>query len=348
MHVIGLDIGGANLKAAHSDGSCRTRPFPIWQRPDDLESELRKLISDWLPCRAMAVTMTAELADCFETKAEGVQRIVSSVEQLAHGDSVQSPTPVLFWQTSGEFVAPDIAVEFPLLTAAANWHALATFIGRIEPEGNSLLIDVGSTTCDIIPMEDGIPMPTGRTDAERLLSGELVYSGVERTPVCAIAYSVPMGDQYSQVAAELFATTRDVYLLLDDIPEEADDTNTANGKPATHSAAHDRLARQFCQDRFEFDQETAQRVAQFFADVQQQRITGAIDRVLKSMNGPCQSVMISGAGAFLAERIVGAHKLLGQLERHSLNKMFSPETATSACAFALAKLGAEKIVAVVE
>lgn len=346
MHVIGLDVGGANLKAAHSDGPCRTRPFPIWQRPEDLGSELKQLISDWLPCRTLAVTMTAELADCFETKADGVRHIVSQIAELAAEQKSPCPLPVFYWQTSGEFVTPDVAIEFPQLTAAANWHALATFVGRMVPDGNSLLIDLGSTTCDIIPLEDGIPLPTGRTDAERLISGELVYSGVERTPLCAVAYSVPLGAHYSQVAAELFATTRDVYLLLGDLPAVVGDTNTANGKPATKQAAHDRLARQFCQDRTEFDADTALQVAQFFADVQQQRIAGAIDRVLKSMSGPCRQVIISGAGSFVIERIVAAHKRLAKLERHSLNDLFSKEAATAACAFALARLGAEGLIEV--
>jgi probable H4MPT-linked C1 transfer pathway protein len=290
--------------------------------------------------------MTGELADCFETKADGVQHIVSQVEELASKSDARQSIPAFYWQTSGEFVTAEIAIEFPLLTAAANWHALATFVGRMVPDGNSLLIDLGSTTCDVIPLEDGTPLPAGRTDAERLVTGELVYTGVERTPLCAIAYSVPIGDHYSQVAAEVFATTQDVYLLLDELTEDEQDTNTANGKPATKSSAHDRLARQFCQDRDEFDYETAKRVAQFFADVQHQRISGAIDRVLRSMSTPCQNVVLSGAGSFLVDRIAKEHKQLSQMVCYSLNEMFSPEAATSACAYALARLGSEKIVVV--
>lgn len=343
MHVIGLDVGGANLKAAHSDGPCRSRPFPIWQRPDDLGKEIMELISDWLPCRAFAITMTAELADCFDTKADGVRHIVSQLETVAQTVAPNGITPTAYWHTSGEFVPADIAIEFPLLTAAANWHALATFVGRMVPAGNSLLIDLGSTTCDIIPIIDGIPLPTGRTDGHRLLSSELVYSGVERTPLCAVAYSVPLEEQYSQLAAELFATTRDIYLLLDDTSENDRDHNTANGKPATKRFAHDRLARQLCQDRTELDLETAIKVAKFLASVQQQRITGAIDRVLKNMNGECHQVVVSGAGSFLIDRILSDHRQLKQAQRFSLNDLFSPAAATAACAFALARLATEKL-----
>ena len=123
-HIVGLDIGGANLKAAHSDGACRSCPFPLWKSPDRLAEELARLISDWLPGSGLAVTMTGELADCFETKSEGVDRILTAVEQVAE------KTPIAVWQTAGEFVDTGTAREFWQLTAAANWHALATFVGR--------------------------------------------------------------------------------------------------------------------------------------------------------------------------------------------------------------------------
>lgn len=336
-HVVGLDIGGANLKAAHSDGECRSRPFPLWQSPEQLTEELRELIADWLPARAIAVTMTGELADCFATKAEGVDRILASVEKLA------DDMPVAVWQTGGEFVAPEFAREFPLLVAAANWHALATFVGRMAPDGRSLLIDVGTTTCDIIPIENGLPMPSGRTDLDRLQSGELVYSGVRRTPVCAVAHSVPLGEGYVQLAAELFATMFDVHLLTGDIAEDESDCDTANGRPATAEAAHDRLARAICGDRSEVQLDEVQSIANFLADVQQQRLNGALTRVISATAGPIESVLISGSGSFLARRLAANHPKLSSSTVHELSAIFSPETAEAACAFALAKLGVEQI-----
>jgi len=67
--------------------------------------------------------------------------------------------------------------------AAANWLALATYAGRLAPRGPAVLLDVGSTTTDVIPLQDGTPVPRGRTDPERLESKELVYTGVRRTPL---------------------------------------------------------------------------------------------------------------------------------------------------------------------
>jgi probable H4MPT-linked C1 transfer pathway protein len=339
-HIVGLDIGGANIKAAHSDGECRSRSFPLWKSPEKLAETLTDLIGDWLPCSGVAVTMTGELADCFETKAEGVDRILIAVEQAA------GKSPIAVWQTAGEFVDVDTAREFWQLTAAANWHALATFVGRVAPAGTSLLIDVGSTTTDIIPIRDGLPNPTGRTDSERLISAELVYSGVRRTPVCAVAYSVPLdrevgGNGYSQLAAEFFATTQDVYLLQGDIAEISEDHDTANGRPATVAGAHNRLARQLCCDRTELSLDEAKSVADFLANVQRQRISGAIDRVLTTLESTCEAVIVSGEGSFLANQILDNHSKLNAVPRHSLATMFSAETAAAACAFALAKLASE-------
>ena len=340
-HIIGLDIGGANLKAAHSDGACRSKTFPLWKSPELLTETLTDLISDWLPCSGIAVTMTGELADCFETKAEGVDGILTAIEQAV------GKTQIAVWQTAGEFVDLGTAREFWQLTAAANWHALATFVGRVAPEGNSLLLDIGSTTTDVIPLQNGLPNPTGRTDSERLISAELVYSGVRRTPVCAVAYSVPIerevsGNGYSQLAAEFFATTQDVYLLQGNLAENPEDLDTANGRPATIAGAHDRLARQLCCDRSELSLDEAKSVADFLANVQRRRISGAIDRVLSTFDSPCAAVIVSGEGNFLANQILENHSKLKDVPRHSLAEMFSAETSTAACACALARLAAER------
>ena len=229
MRIVGLDIGGANLKLADADGRGRSRAFAMWKDFSRLECVLSEQLDAFGDADLVAVTMTAELADCFATKAEGIDFILNAVERAA------DRRPVFVWQTGGEFVTPDEAQELPELVAAANWHALATWAGRIAPAGKALLADLGSTTADFIPIENGMPVPVGRTDLERLQSGELVYSGVRRTPLCAVASSVEFRGASCPLAAELFATTLDVYLLLGERADEPANTDTANGKPATIS-----------------------------------------------------------------------------------------------------------------
>ena len=85
MQIIGLDIGGANLKAAGVDGAAVSRPFAIWREPERLGQELSALLSQLPVADAVAVTMTAELADCFGTKDQGVRRILDAVTDVAAG-----------------------------------------------------------------------------------------------------------------------------------------------------------------------------------------------------------------------------------------------------------------------
>ena len=331
MPVLGFDIGGANLKAANSDGRCASRPFAIWKNPAALADELRVLDSLLPGSNEIAVTMTAELADCYETKAEGVTRILAAVQQVA------GVRPVHVWLTSGKFVTPLEAMAQPLAAAASNWHALATWTARWTWNQPALLIDIGTTTTDLIPIDAGRPSSRGLTDATRMVAGELVYTGVRRTPLCAVAPSVPFQGTLCPLAAEWFATTLDVWLLLGEIPEDANDTETANGRPATRPAAHDRLARQLCCDRMELDAEAAIAIAQYLADRQVEQISAALENVLRDRE-PRRTVIISGSGSFLARRIISRHPKLGAAHLIDLSEQLSGELATAACAYAVAML----------
>lgn len=336
MQVIGLDIGGANLKAADVLKRSVSRSFPVWRTPEKLAEKLREMLDEFAAPDRIAVTMTAELADCFRTKHEGVDRILAAVEAAAQN------VPISVWQTGAEFVTPEVAREIPLLVAAANWHALATWLGRIAPDGNALLIDVGSTTTDIIPLSGGVPIPEGLTDSARLISGELVYTGARRTPVCAVAHSVPFNGADCPLAAELFATTLDVHLLLGNIPEDQTDLDTANGKPATKQDAFDRLARAICCDLNEVSETEIATIAKHISAAQLAGIVRAVNRVLDRFNEPCRQVLISGSGAFLAEMAVNQVPRLAKLPRIRVGEFFAPEIAESACAFAVASLAAEQ------
>src|SRR5689334_18563923 len=137
MHVVGLDIGGANLKAASTAGEAFSEPFEIWRAPGDLKSRVAAMLARFPHADLLAVTMTAELADCFETKCHGVVSILEAVERAAER------VPVRVWTTNGRFVEPAEARERPMAVAAANWSALATWAGRWAPKGESLLFDIG-------------------------------------------------------------------------------------------------------------------------------------------------------------------------------------------------------------
>ena len=339
MHIVGLDIGGANLKAASVDGQATSRSFAIWREPDRLPEQLHELLTGLPAADALAVTMTAELADCFQTKAEGVRRILDSVLQTAAG------RPVVVWQTGAEFVSVADAKELPQLVAAANWHALATFSGRLAETGDAILIDIGTTTTDLIPIHDGMPVSWGLTDRSRLASHELVYSGVGRTPICSLASRVPLDDHPVGLAAEVFATTRDIYLLTGDQPEDGHCRDTADGRPATRADAARRLARMLCCDETEIGDDELIDVARQIAAIQLDRLGSALRRVIgiSEDGSPLGTVLISGSGTFLARRLVASHPDLAASRQVDLSECFSSDIATAACAFATARLAQERV-----
>ena len=347
--VIGLDIGGANIKAADAMGHTVCRPFAIWRHPEKLQAEVTSILEAFPRADRLALTMTAELADCFSTKAEGVRFILDAVEASAKfvssdadASSEKSRTSnVVVWTTDGQFVSPDRARNCILKVAAANWHALATWIGRFAPSGGAVLIDIGTTTSDIIPLLNGRPIPTELTDVGRLQSGELSYSGVKRTPLCAVAHCVPFRQGYCSLAAEVFATTLDLYLLSGEIAEQSDSCETANGKTATKAAAHDRIARMLCGDRDEVSFDEAIQIARFLADVQRQRLAGSLDRVVHRIPETCQTVIVSGSGSFLARQLIAVNRRTSQANVVSLADKLSPEIAEAACAYAVAMLSQE-------
>src|SRR3954453_2759635 len=134
---IALDIGGANIKAAHTSGRVRLLPFELWKRPEALRHVLTSLAATFPPADRVAVTMTAELCDCYATKAEGVRRILEATAGAFRG------RPIRVWGTDGRFHdLPDLETQ-PELAAASNWLALATLAARLLPAGPGLLIDIG-------------------------------------------------------------------------------------------------------------------------------------------------------------------------------------------------------------
>jgi probable H4MPT-linked C1 transfer pathway protein len=333
MKWLALDIGGANLKAADGAGFGVTEVFPLWQKRDQLAEALRRQIALVPKVDHIAVTMTGELADCFATKKEGVLSILDAVEE----GSDRRHTRI--YLTSGMLVAMPIARRQPLLAAASNWHALARFAGRFAATGPGMLIDVGSTTTDIIPLSDGTPTTIGRTDTNRLLNGELVYTGVERTPICALLPAVPFRGRKCPLAAELFSTTLDAYLTLGLLPEEPSNTNTADHRPATRAAALDRLARSICADRETFSETDARAMSEAVLEKQLARITTSLKHVLHRMPERPDTIVLSGRGEFLARKVIQSLGLLPEMV--SLSKELGTELSRCAAAHALAVLATE-------
>ena len=321
--ILGLDVGGANVKAAHSNGAALTRPFALWKYPDQLTTKLRDIRRQMPEHDLIALTMTGELCDFFEYKRAGVLAILQAVEEAAQG------VPLRVWTTGARFVAPSQVRANPLSAAAANWLALAHFAGRFTGDAPTLLIDTGSTTTDIVFLEAGVPQPRGHADPQRMACGELVYTGIRRTPVCAV---LGMG-----VAAEFFATMLDAYIVLGLVPEDAADAETADGRPATRRHASARLARMICADRDDLPAAELSALAARAVETQVQHVNKAVDLVLAGRPRP-RSVVLCGSGAALGGLVIAAHPDLTGIRVVSLNELLGPALSEAGCAYAVAML----------
>ena len=330
--VLGLDVGGANLKAAHSNGTCRSRPFALWRNPSALPQVLAELLRELPSADELAVTMTGELCDCFATKRAGVHAILDAVESAAGGK------PVWVWRSDGRLVDLVTArLENALPIAAANWLALATWAGRLVPSGSALLIDAGTTTTDIVPLLDGVPMPAGRTDPERLRNGELVYTGVRRTPVCALG-----GPEFS-LAAEWFATTHDVYLVLGLAAEDPSNNDTADGRPATREYAHARLARMLGADLETSTAAERLALATQVSRRQAEVIGRAVRTVASRLPAAPGAIVLAGVGEFLTRRALNLDAALASARVRSVRQEARGAAfSQAACAYAVAVLRQER------
>lgn len=331
--VVALDVGGANLKAADGRGWSRSTSFPLWQRPEDLTGALRALVADRLPARVVA-TMTGEIADCFSCRAAGVAHIVAALARAAASPPSELAIYVVDGHHRAGLVPAEEALRRPLDAAASNWHALARLAAQHAPTERSVLIDIGSTTTDIVPLVDRMPAPVARHDADRMLSGELVYLGVERTPLPALSRTLPHRGVARPIAAERFAESRDVWLLLGDLPADADCRETADGGPATVDAARVRLARSMLLDPESFTPSDAVVAARRCAALQARRITRALVAVMDRVGWRPTGVVLSGHGTALARRVIRRTGWLPAVV--SLPNVLGADVSRSAPAHALA------------
>lgn len=296
VDLIALDIGGANIKAADGFGWTKTEAFAMWRDWRRLDAALTGFIVD-APRRVVA-TMTGEIADCFPSRRAGVEHIVAALTSATRTASVG------IYTTDGRIVSPEDAIRDPLAVAASNWHAVARLAASLAPTSRTLLIDIGSTTTDIIPLETGKPTPRANDDVGRLASGELVYTGMERTPIAAIVRSLPHRGIRRAVVSELFARSQDAWLMLGGLPEDSSCTDTADGGPATRDAARIRLARTMLLEPEEFTPDDALAVAERIAAAQTRQVARAVRRVTRSTGWEPTGMVFSGHGGLLARRLL--------------------------------------------
>ncbi|KZC01656.1 hypothetical protein AU375_02078 [Methylobacterium radiotolerans] len=297
--TIGWDLGGVHVKVALvEDGRIAAAaqvPCPLWQGLPALDRAL-EAAPDWARGAALhAVTMTGELTDCFADRRAGVAALAGWAGSHLAG------TVRIYAGRSG-FVAPEAAASRAADVASANWHATAALAGRHVPD--ALLIDIGSTTADLIPVAGGRPAATGYSDAERLETGELVYTGAVRTPVIALSDHAPFAGRRTRLMTETFAHMADVYRILGLLPEGADQQPSGDRKGKTVAESETRLARIVGRDRAEAPGAAWTALAAHFAEAQLRLLHDAAAEILSRPDlGADAPLVLCGAGAFVGARL---------------------------------------------
>jgi probable H4MPT-linked C1 transfer pathway protein len=345
--IFGWDIGGSNTKVAFlSDGAVRAvrhQAFEVRHAPGELAAVLRRLAdavagdAGWdgdaggsvdraaAVGAVHAVTMTAELSRHFRMKRDGVAFVIGAVETAFPHDDIR------VFAVDGCFLTPQAARLDPLRVSAANWAATARLVARQYPD--ALLLDIGTTSTDVIPIVRGEVVALGSTDPARLASGELLYTGALRTPVETLAPEVPVSvtlagvleTRLTGLAAEGFAVSGDVHLWRGDLLPHDYDCATPDGGPVTKAGAGDRLARAVCADREMLDDAAVSAIADALAAAQVERVRAAVMRVAARHAG-LRTAVVTGLGSFIAARAAGA----AGLQVHQLSADIGAPAARSA------------------
>lgn len=299
--VVGWDIGGAHLKAAWIDAhgvllDVMQLPCPLWQGVDKLHHAIRVVLARIdQPFVRHAITMTGELADIFPDRRTGVKQIAAAATEHL-GMSAH------FYAGPAGWVSGPAVERHAMNIASANWFASASLVASRFPNG--LMVDIGSTTADLVPFADSKPDPRGFNDAERMRFDELVYTGVVRTPLMSLGPRIFFQGEWRSLAAEHFATTADVYRLTGDLDEADDMAATADGAEKTVSASMRRLARMIGNDAEDAQHSVWLALAQSFKQQQIDRLKDAISRHISHLPAVIQTPLVgAGAGSFLVRAL---------------------------------------------
>lgn len=276
--VIGWDIGGAHLKAAWAeDGRLRDAvqvPCRLWQGLGELDTALTTIL-DHLPAGAdHVVTMTGELVDLFDDRTQGVHTLIDRIAAAV------PPGRLRVYAGRRGLLSPQEARGQVMDVASANWMATAAVVAKRLPA--ALLVDMGSTTTDIVPVRDGGVAARGVTDHDRMAVEELLYTGLTRTAVMAMERTALVAGERLPMMAEYFATSADLYRVLGRLDEAADQHPAADNGQKTVEASLRRLARMVGHDAGDYDPAVWRAMAGDLVERQLRRIHDAASRVLSA------------------------------------------------------------------
>ncbi|HEY8710408.1 MAG TPA: hydantoinase/oxoprolinase family protein [Burkholderiaceae bacterium] len=308
--VIGWDVGGAHVKACllqHGEVvDVAQWACPLWQGMGHLAPVLEAARARWpgLGAAQHAVTMTGEMVDLFANREDGVRCIAAELARSLVASASDAPQgSVHFFAGDAGWCGDADVVAHWEGVASANWLATARHVALRF--GDGLLVDIGSTTTDLIAFEGGRVLTHSRTDAQRLACGELVYHGVVRTPLCAVAPRIDWRGRPYNVMNEFFATTADVYRLTGELDPAHDLYPSADNASKDLPGTRQRLARMVGLDQREARPDDWLAFARSWREVQVAELGGQLRRVMAAHGlGQEAAVVSAGCGDFLVSDVL--------------------------------------------
>lgn len=244
--IVGWDIGGVHTKICVLSTSKKIHAIqqialPIWKDMHQLTTCFCQIKKQFCVGTANhAITMTAELSDVFENRLVGVEKI-SSIWRDSFPQAIG-----YMYSHNGDFVKLTEIKNHWTSIASANWHASAMYLSTKVP--NALLVDIGSTTTDIVPWQNHRLLNIGNDDASRLEQQELLYLGAVRTPIMAITDHVPFKGNWRVIMNERFAEIADVYRVCEQLLPAFDIGETADNRSIDPYSSIKRIARLLGED----------------------------------------------------------------------------------------------------
>lgn len=238
---IGWDIGGAHtkytiLKENSLVLSSKILSLRLWESLSPLKTVIDDIYNTYSQKYIInnAVSMSGEMCDIFIDRKNGVEKILSLFDRKKMNNFIYS---------SKDNVVPISQYKSYKNIASMNWHIIAKYLSPIKKY--AIAIDLGSTTTDFILLKDHRCINKRVDDYTGLLSSELLYTGVLRTPIFSVTKRIRLNTRTYPLIPEYYATMGDVYRVLGIISPKDDYSDTADGRSKSEINSLKRISRIF-------------------------------------------------------------------------------------------------------
>jgi len=313
--LLGWDVGAGAIRVARQEPTGRWRTAArTWTPSGDAANDalvlavmLRELARDAGagPAAAHAVTTTLDRAPVWPARRAALDTVLDAFA------AALPDAPVELLTTEGRFVDPAAARRPDAASAifgagggAAGALAAVAYADALADEGGrGVLVTVDGGAASMLPIVDGAVRVQGRTDAERLVRGELLWCGALHTPVAVAAPLLPLDGALVPAANGCGAATmEDVHVWRGEL---------GTGDAAERRRAGTRLARLVGADVAELGESGLGRIAAAAAEAQCASLGAAIRRACEGAGAARPRVaLVAGAGELVAAEAARAAGLV--------------------------------------